>query len=144
MFRRIIEDKCNFDFDNDDEKKVLQSHYYSAYKRTLVIKVPLCASGLSIGIIFLGTKVKDENLVKHEYGHRLQLKNMGLFRYLKKVFFPSVTANIINRLGRLPYDYYGSLWESEADRLGEVKRKKSVVLWPEEACKSLKDLLKML
>ena len=144
MFRRIIEDKRNFNFDNDDEKKVLQAHYYSAYKRTLVIKVPFSTSGLSVGIIFLGARVKDKNLVKHEYGHRVQLKYLGIFRYLKKVFVPSVTTNIMNRLGYLPYDYYGSPWEAEADRLGQVIRKKPAVLWPEEAGKSFKDLMKML
>ena len=144
MFKRLKEDILQFHCNNMDPKKVIKATYFSAYKKTVIVKVPFSRSGLSIGIIFLGNKAKDENLVKHEYGHRLQLEQMGLFRYLKKVFFPSVTANLLDRLGRLPYDYYGSPWEAEADRLGGVKRKRSVKLWPENAGKTVKDLLKML
>ena len=126
MFRRIIEDKRNFDFDNDDEKKVLQSHYYSAYKRTLVIKVPFSASGLSIGMIFLGNKAKDQNLVKHEYGHRLQLKKLGVIRYIREVLIPSVKSFFVNKKGGLEQDYYSLPWEAEADLLGGVKRNNKI------------------
>ena len=144
MFRRLKKDLQQFDKNNLDPKKVIKATYFSAYKKTVIVKVPFSRSGLSIGIIFLGNKAKDENLVKHEYGHRLQLEQMGLFRYLKKVFFPSVTANLLDRLGRLPYDYYGSPWEAEADRLGGVKRRRPVRLWPKDTARSVKDLLKML
>ena len=144
MFERLKADLHRFNYNNVFEKAVLEAHFLSAYKRTLILKVPCCKSGLSLGIIFIGSKVKDENLVRHEYGHRLQLKKIGFLGYMKKVFFPSVTANILERLGKLPYDYYGSPWETEADQLGDVKRKKSVKTWPEDACRSYKDLLKLL
>jgi len=144
MFKRIKEDIENFHYNNICEKTVLQAHFISVYKKTMVIKVPFCASGLSFGVIFLGSKVRDENLVKHEYGHRLQLKKMGIMRYIKKVFIPSVTASLMDRFGKLPYDYYGSPWEAEADRLGEVRRRKKAEAWPKEACRSYKDLIKML
>lgn len=144
MFKKLRDDVIGFNYNNQNEMLVLKAHFISAYKRTLVLKVPFCASGLSFAVIFLGSKVRDLNLVRHEYGHRIQLRKMGIFRYIKKVFLPSITANLLDRLGKLPYDYYGSPWEAEADRLGEVKRKKPAKAWPKEACRSYKDLIKML
>ena len=144
MLKKLRNDFKNFNYNNQDEMNVIQAHFISSYKRTLVIKVPFCASGLSFGVIFLGSKVGDVNLIRHEYGHRIQLKKMGVFRYIRKIFIPSITANLLDRLGKLPYDYYGSPWEAEADRLGEVRRKKPAKAWPEEACRSYRDLIKML
>ena len=126
---------------NEDIEKVLSSRFLSYYKGTPVFKAPIGYNAVSIGIIILGRKVKSANILLHEYGHTLQLKSMGFFRYLLKIFIPSITANILDKLGKLPYDYYGSQWEKEADILGHVSRKCSD--WPNDAYNSYSDLIKM-
>ena len=49
-----------------------------------------------------------------------QLEQLGLQDYLLLVAIPSVTANILDRMRILPYDYYSSPWEYEADLAGGV------------------------
>lgn len=127
---------------NTDIDKVLNARHFSSYMGVPVIKLPMGDCGMSLGVIFLGKDVKSRELLLHEYGHRLQLKNMGFFRYLFKIFIPSLTANILWRKGKLPYDYYGSPWEAEADTLGGVMREKANRPWP-EGTTSYKNLLKM-
>ena len=73
----------------------------------------------------------------------LQLDNLGWGSYISEVALPSLTANILDRWGKLPYDYYGSPWESEADQLGGVIRQKDNTPWPKGAYNSYGDLIKM-
>ena len=60
--------------------------------------------------------------VKHEYGHTTQFDRMGPVNYALKVALPSVTCNLLDRADLLPYGYYSSPWEYEADMKGGVKR----------------------
>ena len=46
---------------------------------------------------------------------------------------PFVIANILDQMGKLPYDYYGSSWEAGADELGGVYGTEDDTPWPEEA-----------
>lgn len=46
-------------------------------------------------------------------------------------------------MGKLPYDYYGSPWEAEADRLGGVHRTEDNTPWPDGAYHSYGDLIRM-
>ena len=127
---------------NTDIDEVLNARHFSSYMGVPVIKLPMGDSGMSLGVIFLGKDVKSRELLLHEYGHRLQLKNMGYFRYLFKIFIPSLTANILWRKGKLPYDYYSSPWEAEADALGGVVRTKNNAPW-KECDTSYRSLLKL-
>lgn len=69
--------KCRSNrIDKTDESKVLNSHYFSSYKGKITINAPMDASA-SFGIIIMG-KNSDANTVKHEYGHTVQLENMGV------------------------------------------------------------------
>ena len=61
-------------------------------------------------------------------------------RYIIDVAIPSVTANILDRMDKLPYDYYGSKWEHEADVLGGVEGRRYTP-WPECAYTSYRDLI---
>ena len=67
---------------NTDIDKVLKARHFSSYMGVPVIKLPMGDSGMSLGVIFLGKTVTSQELLLHEYGHRLQLKNMGFFKYL--------------------------------------------------------------
>ena len=115
----ISEDYNNYDSNNQSEDVVFASNYFSNYKGSLVIKTPFDSS-FSFGIIGLSTQQQNSNTLKHEYGHTVQLDNMGFWEYLEKVAIPSVTINILSRQGKLPYDYYTYPWEAEANALGEA------------------------
>lgn len=128
---------------NENEQAVIDAHYFSAYKNTLVIKPPIGDKAASFGVIILGNGRRDTDTVKHEYGHRVQLDNMGIGKYITDVAIPSVTANILQRKGKLPYDYYGSIWESEADRFGGVNRTTDGTPWPEGSYNSYWDLIQL-
>lgn len=141
--KKVKQDINNFNINNSSEKKVIDANYVSAYKNTIVVKLPIGQAGASFGVMVIGKKVKDPRLVKHEYGHRLQLRNMGAMKYLMRVAIPSVTANLLQRMGKLPYDYYGSPWEAGADRLAGVQRKRNHEPWPDEVCGSYGELIRM-
>ena len=139
----VISDIKNYDKNNESETKVIEANYFSSYKGTFVVKPPIGGNAASFGIMIIGDEVTSTNTVKHEYGHKVQLDNMGWSDYISKVAIPSVTANILDRMGKLPYDYYGSPWESEADRLGGVNRTTNNIPWPDDAYHSYIDLIKM-
>ena len=50
----------------------------------------------------------------------------------------------MNEKCNLTYDYYGSPWESEADRLGGVDRKIDNTPWPADAPDTFWELLPLL
>ena len=105
---------------NTSEKEVqhnLREHGMSFYKGVLVMKTPFDAS-FSCGIIGISKDQMDSNTLNHEYGHTVQLENMGLIKYVGDVVIPSVTINILDRNGKLPYDYFSYPWEAEAIQLG--------------------------
>ena len=47
---------------------------------------------------------------------------MGTMGYVVCVAIPSVSCNLLDRMNLLPYDYYSSPWEYEADKYGGVNR----------------------
>jgi hypothetical protein len=139
----LKEDIENYDENNTSEADVIASHFFSAYKGTFVLKLPIGTNAASYGILFIGNKVSSVNTIKHEYGHRLQWESKGMWNFTKEVALPSVTANILDRMGKLPYDYYGSPWEAEADLLGGVIRTSDNTPWPSSAYSSYWDLIKL-
>ena len=128
FFKGIKEDFKNYDKINENEEKVFKSKLFSSYKGTFVLKTPF-RSSFSFGIIALSKRQQNAETLKHEYGHRLQLRKMGLFKYIKRVAIPSVKAYRLHRKGKLTLDYYGSPWEHEADALGNVNRKTNNTPW---------------
>ena len=138
-FRNVAADVRAFSRKNESEAAVLASHVFSAYRGTFVLRLPMRGNAASFGIIFLGNRVRSADTVRHEYGHRLQLRSMGLFRYIARVAVPSVRANLLDRRHRLPFAYYDSAWEAEADRLGGVVGRKC----DKVACRSLRELREM-
>ena len=142
FFNGVSEDIKNFDKKNESEQKVFDSNYFSGYKGSLVVKTPFDAS-FSFGIIGLSKDQQNSNTLNHEYGHTVQMNNKGLVKYTKEVAIPSITINVLDRMDKLPYDYYGAPWEAEADMLGGVDRKYNNEPWPEGAYTSYLDLIKL-
>lgn len=140
---KLSEDFKNYDKNNHSEQRVLNSHFFSAYRGAFVLKLPIGNNAASFKVIFLGRKVKNATVLKHEYGHRLQYEKLGFFKYISRVALPSLTANLLYKAGKLPYDYYGSPWEKEADSLGGVKRFSDNKEWPDGECRTTGGLFKL-
>ena len=105
----------------DDPNIVLQAEYFGMYKDTLVIKTEIMDQnvGFSLGVILVGKNSNSTDLIKHEYGHRVHLSQIGLSDYIFYVVLPSV----ICYNAEVEYaDYYSLPWEFVADVLGDVSR----------------------
>ena len=116
---KLIEDISNFDKNNSNELVVLNSNYFSSYKGSVFIKLPIGKNAFSFGFIFLGRKNDNSLTVRHEYGHYLQLKELGLYKYIKYIAIPSLKG-YWGGVGY--YEYYSQPWEYGADLYGEVNR----------------------
>lgn len=128
---------------NTDEQAVLNAKRAAFLNGRLVLKTPFRASA-SFGIILLSKKQNNLVTLRHEYGHIVQLKTIGFFRFLVGVIIPSITGNLLHRLGRLSSEeYYGLPWEHQADELGKVGIRRNVVV-REGTWISYKDIVKRL
>ena len=127
----VKEDIEAYDTSNTDAKRVLESNYFSNYNDTFVIRIPT-GNAFSFGIIFLGKEVTRDWVVNHEYGHKVQLDQMGVLNYATEIALPSVTAFLVDINGNLPFDYYSSPWEAGADYYGGVERNSFNDPWSEE------------
>ncbi len=133
--KAVKEDIASFDIHNESEEKVLNSTFFSCYKGKFVFRTAMGSSGFSFGVIFLGNELdsSDIDMLQHEYGHTLQLEDKGVLKYTTEVVLPSVLAYYKWQKGELPYEYYNSPWEAEADQLGGVNRIFTDEPWPEDA-----------
>lgn len=116
---RLCEDILNYNKDNYDELKVINANYFSSYKDVFYIKIPIGNNAFSFGIVFMGKKNDSVYTVRHEYGHYLQLKEYGLYKYTKYIVIPSMRG-YWNNVSY--YDYYSQPWEYGAELYGEVNR----------------------
>lgn len=108
-----------------EEKKALSDGWLSKYKGVTVIRVPFGGdASFSFGAIFLGNSVGTDdsaaNLLRHEYGHTLQLKEMGVKNYAALVAVPSIIC--FQSGGKSDPNYFSYPLEYSADRLGNVNR----------------------
>ena len=142
MAENLIEDCQRFNLQNTDENSVLESHFFSAYKGKLVIRIIDSNVGFSFGVIFLGTENCSAIDIRHEYGHTVQFESYGTIGYIYAVAIPSVTNYWIDYYNRLPYDYYSYPWEKEADIFGELNRSISNPL-PKEKYDQLYNFMSM-
>ena len=113
----MVEDYNNCDKYNESEEKVLESNYFSSYKGVPVFRIEGKRSG-SFGAIFLtrknGDLVTAKDVVRHEYGHTRQLKQLGVIKYALCIGLPSW-----QNWGS--GEYYDKPWEITADIYGGVE-----------------------
>ena len=95
----------------------LNTYGFAFYNGSFVLVTPFDAS-FSFGFIGMSHSQLSANVLKHEYGHTVQMRNMGVVDYTAEVAIPSLTINLLDRHGKLPYDYYSYPWEAEANQLG--------------------------
>lgn len=86
-------------------------------------------SGISLGNYIIMNRDDKEDGMRHEYGHSIQSRYLGVI-YLLVIGLPSILWNIIDAIIITPivgyersyWIYYGMPWEAWADKLGNVKR----------------------
>ena len=116
----LYQDVVNFNINNNSEEKVIESNWVSAYKGKVVIRHPIKGlSSMSLGVIFLNKNETEYNTVRHEYGHCVQLDEVGMLKYLVFVAGPSVKGYWS---GLSDSAYYSQPWEYGADMYGGVDR----------------------
>lgn len=100
---------------------VTRARFHALYKDAKIFIPKKAQFGVSLGpIIILSGAFLSARVIKHEYGHSLQSKMLGPL-YLLVVGLPSITFNILTRVGLLkPSMYYKRYPENWADRLGGV------------------------
>ena len=92
------------------------------YKGREVVTWKFPNAGISLGKYVLVGSYATPITIAHEYGHCVQSQMLGPL-YLLAVGVPSITQNILTRLGLLSADrYYCRFPERWADSLGGVKR----------------------
>lgn len=119
----IGEDFSNFNLQNTSEQAAIQANYFAMYKGVPVIKVSgLGGKSASFYMIFLNKADNSPETVKHEYGHRVQLDQMGFTNYLKYVAVPSVIHSEVYSRGQYYkyYSYYSMPFEYDADIKGKA------------------------
>ena len=86
----------------------------------------LKGAGFSIfGVIFAPAEIEDEQerytqFLSHEFGHTLQYRHYGFWKYLIKVALPSLFHFILYKFGKISSEEYDELpWEKEATELGD-------------------------
>lgn len=113
-------------FNNNDPQAAIDGGFVAFYKGAPVINLPFECTAFSYGAIFLGSQYSSndygQKMLNHEYGHFLQLREYGFASYTSTIAIPSVTCNLLDRADLLPWTYYSSPWEYEADQLGGVTR----------------------
>ena len=105
---------------NPDMSKV---NKVSFYKGEVVILQDFAPSSFSYGIMFLHKdQYKDQNTVKHEWGHFAQLTLHGPIIFTMFMALPSLLYNLYCSKTDDWSKYYEMPWEAYADYLGGVKR----------------------
>ena len=115
----FFDELINADKSNCDVNVVMQADYFAYYEEHLVIKVNAYFYA-SFNVIIVDRNT-DINIFKHEYGHALQYEKLGFKQYLTEIAIPSIVAWGVRENGLLPFEYYSSPWESEANSYGGVK-----------------------
>ena len=135
-FDVFVEEVKSLDFNNDNEQDVCEAEYVSAYKGNLVLRFynRTLTSWSVFGTLFINDRTVDksgssagnarnENLIRHEWGHAQQELLIGSIPYLLGVALPSMTANLAARIFPSVLSVYNDLpWERSADVLGGVTR----------------------
>ena len=109
---------------NDDEQAVIDASSFAFYKGVPIVKIKaLDNCAFSFGMIFMCDEKTSVTHIRHEYGHVLQLLDLGLEGYVSLVAIPSIIGFAADELGVLPEGmYYNLPWEYVADMYGQAGR----------------------
>lgn len=103
---------------NTDEQVVLAAEYFAFYKGCLAIRTNGKRSG-SFGVLFItretNTRDYPEDIIRHEYGHTVQLAQLGVVKYALCIGLPSFFEWGSDQ------EYYRRPWEITVDIYGGVQ-----------------------
>ena len=111
----IIKDIIHFDINNADPTLVSIAHYFSGYMGQFLFFGNWAnrrsgSFGRLMGLY--GNDKENSEILKHEHGHYVQYRQLGLVKYIVAIAIPSLMNN--------PRDYYSQPWEVTADLFGGV------------------------
>jgi hypothetical protein len=123
----IAKRKKELDPSNTDEQVVLGADYFAFYKGVPVFRTNGNRSG-SFGVLFITRETNErahpEDMVRHEYGHVVQLKQLGVVKYAVGIMIPSwlewdPNPNYYARRCEITADIFGGV-ESRTYTLSEI------------------------
>ena len=134
--KAIIQREKDF-YTNTDEQIVLESDGLSFYHGIPVLRANFGEGGaFSFIIIVLDDDYQyDEtgiNTLKHEYGHKLHMDDIGVVNYLLTTAIPSLIGAGLSNAGIIDVDYYSLPWEYVANMYGNVSHN-GYTSWADEA-----------
>ena len=108
---------------NQDESVALNAKVVGFYKGSTVVRHGMSGTSSIFGTIWADNSRLTSDDIKHEYGHSVQERIMGI-NYYTTVALPSAATCLydqyINRISES--DYYSMPWERTADLFGGAKR----------------------
>lgn len=116
--------KINKHVERNAARRILDDNFTAKYRDVLVINAPFMeTSAFSFGIILMGSDVTYDDhgiaTLNHEYGHYIQLSQIGVIDYTTYIVIPS----LVGFWGPgSKEDYYSQPWEYLADLFGGVDR----------------------
>jgi hypothetical protein len=122
--QKILQREINY-LTNTDERVVLESKGLSFYHGIPVFKADFGQSGgFSFIIIVLDDNYTyDETgikTIKHEYGHRQHMDDIGVVNYFVTTAIPSLIGAGLSNAGIINVDYFSLPWEYAANMYGRV------------------------
>ncbi len=118
---KVRQDFYYYDESNTDPNVVFEANYFSCYYGAPVIKLPMDIGSASFGVILLSPSHMNEDILNHEYGHIIQLREKKLVRYLFEVAIPSFFCATLTTFHVMTQEQYNALpFESEATQLGNL------------------------
>ena len=120
VFGDFARDLKRFDWNNESEATVLDAKFFSAYRKTFVIKIARPdGRSFSFGALFISRSAEardgGEDLVRHEFGHTDAFKKLGPIAYYRYIGRPSMNSAVEEP------EYYDQPWEVIADDFGKVR-----------------------
>ena len=128
-FLTVILLKYLFNSNEAVVQQQLKTYGVSFYKGVPVCMTELLPDGsaFSLGIIVMDGYYKTasasdfSSVLKHEYGHRVHMDQIGVPAYLATVAVPSLAGAALSYVSPFVYNNYESLpWENIAEQLGDV------------------------
>lgn len=127
LFSRLVHAPVRYQ--TGEERQLLADRVpVSFYNGVLCLRHPLRRFTSAAGVLFIllnSNRGRDRryhagiDTVRHEYGHMLQVKALGPFRFWRYIAVPSMRGYC----KKVPYaEYYNQPWERGADALGGVSR----------------------
>jgi hypothetical protein len=127
-------------FNNSDEEAVfryLEHGGFAFYNGVPVFSADLGdGSAFSFGFIvmddFYTSDTTGKNTIKHEYGHKLHMDEIGIINYAFTTAIPSLICAGLSNAKIIDIHYYSLPWECVADMYGGVNRT-GYTQWADEA-----------